>query len=87
MNFPQKCHHYRGKPVQIEIRRNARTRLENVFAEFAPEKYDYRFEKPRVLVKLVQKDYVSRSEAKRLLHNLGKFSEIELDMSSVRHVG
>ena len=77
----------RGTLVQFEIRRNTRTRLENVFAEFAPEKYDYRFEKTRVLVKLMQKDYVSRSEAKRLLHNLDKFSEIELDMSSVRHVG
>ena len=77
----------RGTLVEFEIRRNSRTRLEDVFAEFAPEKYDYRFEKTRVLVKLLQKDYVSRSEAKRLLHNLHKFSEIELDMRSVRHVG
>jgi len=77
----------RGTLVQFEIHRNSRTRLENVFAEFAPEKYDYRFEKTCVLVKLLQKDYVSRSEAKRLLHNLHKFSEIELDMSNVRHVG
>ena len=77
----------KGTLVQFEIRRNSRTRLANVFAEFAPEKYDYRFEKTRVLVKLVQEDYVSRSEAKRLLHNLDRFSEIELDMSSVRHVG
>ena len=77
----------RGTLVYFEIGRNSRTRLENVFAEFAPEKYDYRFEKTRVLVKLLQKDYVSRSEAKRLLHNLHKFSEIEVDMGSVRHVG
>ena len=77
----------RGTLVEFEIHRNSRTRLEHVFAEFAPEKYDYQFEKTRVLVNLLQKDYVSRSEAKRLLHNLNKFSEIELDMSSVRHVG
>jgi hypothetical protein len=30
---------------------------------------------------------VSRSEAKQLLHNLDKFSEIELDMRDVAHVG
>jgi len=76
-----------GTQVQFEIGRNSRTRLQKVFAEFAPEKYDYRFEKTRVLVKLLQKDYVSRSEAKRLLHNLHKFSEIELDMRDVKHVG
>lgn len=76
-----------GTSVQFEIGTNVRTRLEDVFAEFAPEKYDFRFEKTRVLVKLLQRDYVSRSEAKRLLHNLDKFSEIELDMRDVTHVG
>ncbi len=40
-----------------------------------------------MLVKLLRQDYISRSEAKRLLHNLDKFSEIELDMRDVRNVG
>ena len=77
----------KGTLVRFEISIHSRTRLEDVFAEFAPEKYDYQFRKTRVLVKLLQKDYVSRSEAKRLLHNLDKFSEIELDMRDVRNVG
>jgi len=77
----------KGTLVQFEIRRDSRTRLEEVFAEFAPEQYDFQFEKTRVLVKLLREDYVSRSEAKRLLHNLDKFSEIELDMRDVAHVG
>lgn len=77
----------KGTLVQFEIRKDTRTRLENVFAEFAPEKYDFQFEKTRVLVKLLQREYVSRSEAKRLLHNLDKFSEIELDMRDVVGVG
>jgi biotin operon repressor len=67
--------------------RHARTRLENVFETFAPADYDYRFEKTRVAVKLLRQDYVSRSEAKRLLHNLDRFSEIELDLRDVRKVG
>ena len=79
--------HLKGTLVQFEIRKDSRRRLEDVFEEFAPEKYDYQFEKTRVLVKLLQKDYVSRSEAKRLLHNLDKFSEIELDMCEVMNVG
>ena len=77
----------KGTLAQFEIRRDSRTRLENVFAEFAPEEYDYQFQKTRVLVKLLRRDYVSRSEAKRLLHNLDKFSEIELDMRDVESVG
>ena len=77
----------KGTLVEFEIRADSRTRLEDVFAEFAPEKYDYQFEKTRVLVKLLARDYVSRSEAKRLLHKLEKFSEIELDMQDVERVG
>jgi anti-sigma regulatory factor (Ser/Thr protein kinase) len=77
----------KGTRVQFEIRSNSCTRLEEVFSEFAPAEYDYQFQKTRVLVKLLRQDYVSRSEAKRLLHNLDKFSEIELDMRDVRNVG
>ena len=76
-----------GTLVSFEIGRHSRTKLENVFAEYAPEEYDYRFEKTRVLVKLLRREYVSRSEAKRLMHNLDKFSEIELDMRDVTNVG
>ncbi len=77
----------KGTRVQFEIGIDSRTRLENVFAEFAPEEYDYQFEKTRVLVKLLRREYVSRSEAKRLLHNLDRFSEIELDMRDVTSMG
>lgn len=76
-----------GTHAQFEIRNDSRRRLENVFAEFAPEKYDFEFQKTSVLAKLLQREYVSRSEAKRLLHNLDKFSEIELDMRGVVSVG
>ncbi len=77
----------KGTTVHFEIRRDSRTRLDRVFEEFAPEAYDYRFEKTRVMVKLLQSDYVSRSEAKRLLHNLDRFAEVELDLRGVRQVG
>ncbi len=77
----------RGTLVRFEILRDSRTRLEDIFARFAPQDYDYNFEKTRVLVKLLQSDYVSRSEAKRLLLNLDRFSEIELDMRDVKQVG
>ena len=77
----------KGTLVRFEIFSDSRTRLEDVFAEFAPADYDYKFEKTRVLVKLLQSDYVSRSEAKRLMLNLDRFSEVELDMRDVEQVG
>lgn len=79
--------HMKGTSVQFEIRQASRRRLENVFNEFAPEEYDFEFQKTRVLVRLLREDYVSRSEAKRLLHNLHRFSAIELDMRDVTNVG
>ncbi len=76
-----------GAVVHFSIQRNARQKLEDIFGEFAPREYDFQFQKTRVLVKLLQKDYVSRSEARRLLANLEKFREIVLDSRDVRSVG
>jgi anti-sigma regulatory factor (Ser/Thr protein kinase) len=85
--FVSDPHFNKGTTAYFEIRQSSRKSLAHIFAEYAPEKFDFRFEKTRVLVKLLRKDYVSRSEAKRLLHNLDKFSEVELDMRGVRNVG
>ena len=76
-----------GTLVQFSIQRSARQTIEDVFSEFAPEQYDYQFQKTKILVKLLQPDYVSRSEARRLLANLEKFREIVLDFRDVRSVG
>lgn len=76
-----------GTLVQFSVSRNARQKLEDVFQEFAPPEYDFQFQKTRVLVKLLRKDYVSRSEARRLLTNLEKFREIAIDFRDVHSVG
>jgi anti-sigma regulatory factor (Ser/Thr protein kinase)/biotin operon repressor len=76
-----------GTHIEFLIERASRRRLEQVFDEFAPAEYDYRFDKTRVLVRLLQAEYVSRSEAKRLLLNLDKFRHVVLDFSQVRSVG
>lgn len=76
-----------GTEVRFEIQRNATRRLEDVFREFAPEEYDFQFEKTKVFVKLLRRDYVSRSEARRLLANLERFREIVIDFRDVQSVG
>lgn len=77
----------RGTRVGFLVHRGTRRRLEDVIEAYAPEEYDFRFQKTRVHVKLLRADYVSRSEAKRLLANLDKFREIVLDFKDVRSIG
>lgn len=77
----------RGTRVDFLVHRDTRRRLEEVFEEYAPEEYDFRFQKTRIQVKLLQADYISRSEAKRLLANLEKFSEVMLDFKDVHSIG
>ena len=76
-----------GTEVVFKISPQSRKRLEGIFKQYAPEEFDYRFEKTRVLVKLFQPEYVSRSEAKRLLSGLEKFKEIILDLQGVKNLG
>ena len=85
--FVSKRRNLTGTDVRFEVQRSSRRRLEDIFGEFAPQEYDFRFEKTKVLVKLLQRDYVSRSEARRLLANLEKFREIVLDFRDVKSVG
>ncbi|MEK6210348.1 MAG: STAS-like domain-containing protein [Pseudomonadota bacterium] len=76
-----------GTGVSFAIQRSSRRFIEEIFSEFAPEEYDFRFQKTKMLVKLLQREFVSRSEAKRLVANLEKFSEIVLDFRDVKSVG
>jgi anti-sigma regulatory factor (Ser/Thr protein kinase) len=76
-----------GTRVSFALLCGTRRRLGDIFSRFAPEAYDFQFQKTRVLVKLLQRDFVSRSEAKRLLANLDKFREIVLDFRDVGSVG
>jgi hypothetical protein len=85
--FVSKPRFQKGTRVSFLLRRDSSTKLENVFSEFAPEEYDFQFQKTKVMIKLLNKDYISRSEAKRLLLNIEKFNEIELDFKSVTHLG
>ena len=76
-----------GTAVHFVIQRGSRRRLDEVFKEFATKEYDFKFQKTKVFVKLLRRDYVSRSEARRLLANLEKFREVVLDFREVTSVG
>ena len=85
--FVKQQRSFKGTEVTLQISNKARKRLDSVFNQFAPEEYDYQFEKTRVNVKLFHQHYISRSEARRMLSGLDKFKEIILDFKNVKTMG
>ncbi|MGO9310389.1 MAG: STAS-like domain-containing protein [Spirochaetia bacterium] len=79
--------HIRGTKVDISISRSSRRKLADVFAAYSPEEYDFRFERTVVTVRFAARDYVSRSEARRLVTRLEEFREVILDFSGVKSIG
>jgi anti-sigma regulatory factor (Ser/Thr protein kinase) len=85
--FVSKPRYQKGTRVNLQLRRNSKTKLEAVFSEFAPEEYNYQFSKTSMKIKLLKPEYISRSEARRLVLNLDKFREIKLDFNKVTQLG
>jgi anti-sigma regulatory factor (Ser/Thr protein kinase)/biotin operon repressor len=85
--FVSSRRYVKGTHVCMEVHRDTRTRLEDIFEAFAPAEFDYAFAQSRVQVKLLSQTYISRSEARRLLVNLEKFRLVELDFRHVESVG
>lgn len=77
----------KGTRVTCEIDGDSRRRLADIFSQYTSE--EFKFDRTRVTVKLFEsgESYVSRSQAKRLLHSLERFREVVLDFSGVASVG
>ncbi len=76
----------RGTLLQFEIDRRADKTLRALFAAYTD---DFEFVRTRIVVRLFEHgvEFVSRSEAKRLLAGLEKFREVVLDFRGVQMVG
>ena len=85
--FVREARKLRGTRVVFEISRRSKRKLNMVFEAYAPEDFDYQFQRTRVRVKLFQDEYMSRSEARRLLTGLDKFREVILDFKGVHALG
>jgi DNA-binding MarR family transcriptional regulator len=77
----------KGTDVALRVSRSARRRLKDVFSSFAPEEFEFRFDRSLVIVRFFAREHVSRSEARRLLARLDQFREVILDFSGVRSIG
>ncbi len=76
-----------GTLVHFEIARDSKRTAEEVFAAFTDD--DLAFNRTRPSIRLFREgaEIVSRSEAKRLLTGLERFTEVELDFKDVRGIG
>ncbi|RYZ92701.1 MAG: DUF4325 domain-containing protein [Proteobacteria bacterium] len=78
-----------GTRVLLEIKKDSDSDLTAIFKKYSDEE-DPGFNKTHVYVamaKLAEEEYVSRSQARRLLLGLDKFEEFVLDFANVRSVG
>ena len=75
-----------GTTVLVDVDPDDVRELSAVFAEYTE---DFEFSRTRTVVRLfaIGTTFVSRSEAKRLLHGLEKFREVVLDFKGVELVG
>ncbi|NOZ75461.1 MAG: HTH domain-containing protein [FCB group bacterium] len=85
--FLREKRYRQGSEVRFTITRNSRRELKSVFQTYAPRSFDYRFERTQVAVSLFDREYLSRSEARRLLTGLDKFKAVILDFKRVRIIG
>jgi len=77
----------KGTTVQFKLKQRSRKDLKSLFDEYSNE--DYEFDKTKVTVHIAKKEgnYVSRSEAKRILFGLDKFKRILFDFKNVKGIG
>jgi hypothetical protein len=76
----------RGTRVRFEVSATKKRTLAELFAEYTD---NYEFSKTRIVVRLFALGvrFISRSEAKRLLHGLERFRDVVLDFAGVEEVG
>lgn len=76
----------RGTVVRLRFRRPPQRTLQAVFEAWT---HEFQFTRTRTVVKLfgLGRDFVSRSEARRLLHGLDAFREIVVDFQGVDGIG
>ncbi|MFH1645628.1 MAG: DUF4325 domain-containing protein [Candidatus Omnitrophota bacterium] len=76
-----------GTKVLFSINLNSKNNLDSVFKQYTDD--SFKFSKTKVMIKLYRggTEYISRSQARRLVSGLDKFKIITLDFKDVKLVG
>lgn len=76
-----------GTKVNFSVSISTKKRLEDIFRQYTDSSYE--FSKTDVIVKLysLESEYISRSQARRIVAGLDKFKTVTLDFKGVNTVG
>lgn len=79
----------KGTKVIFRIKKDTDKKLEEVFKDYQAVETEFGFDKTEVIVRFYETDvdYVSRSQARRVLVGLDKFKKIILDFKGVSGIG
>ena len=85
--FIQDIKQFKGTKIVFVIHLNSKQKIENIFKEYSGDSFE--FDKTRVVVRLykMSEDYISRSQARRVVSGLDKFKTIILDYKNVDSIG
>lgn len=85
--FIKDAKYVKGTRVIFAIGLKSKIKLADVFRKYSGDSYE--FSKTKVVVKLykMDTDYISRSQARRILSGLDAFKEITLDFNGVETIG
>ena len=85
--FIKDAKHVKGTRVIFTISLKSKRKLADVFRKHSGDSYE--FSKTKVIVRLykIDTEYISRSQARRILSGLDSFEEITLDFNGVETVG
>ncbi len=77
----------KGTKVLFSISINSKRRLGNIFRKYTDSSFE--FSKTRVTIRLYKMDsqYISRSQARRIISGLDKFKTITLDFKDIKTIG
>ncbi|MDD4332626.1 MAG: DUF4325 domain-containing protein [Patescibacteria group bacterium] len=85
--FIQDIKNFKGTKVIFSLALNTNKNLAAIFSEYSSGSYE--FSKTRVNIKLFKmgNEYLSRSQARRVMNGLEKFKEIILDFKNITTIG
>jgi len=76
-----------GTEALFTLSMRSKRKLDALFREYAPEEFDYSFERTKAYVRLFDRNCISRSAAKRLVARLHCFREVVLDFKEITSLG
>lgn len=85
--YTKKNKYLKGTYIEFKLKRSTNRNINNIFNKYASDEYDFKFSKTKIDLVLLQEDYISRSQAKRLLIGLDKFKKIILNFKNVKNIG